>query len=136
MQSNILKTKIVVCISIMFFLISSCNKKNDLENQITIKINSIDSKTKKPRVNAFDTIEVRMRCVGYLMKTFKKVGEYTTDSTGSVKIKLDSTEQYIFLLRGPNIYGSAEFTEAFTKERLKDGQEVNIEVISHISEDL
>jgi hypothetical protein len=130
MQSNILKIKIVLYISTLFFLISSCSKKSDLENQITIKINSINSETKKPRVNAFDTIEVRMQGIGYLMKTFKKVREYTTDSTGSVKIKLDSTEKYIFIVKGTNIYGSAGFTGAFTKETLKDGQEVNIEVIS------
>jgi hypothetical protein len=130
MQLNILKTRIVVCNSIMVFLILSCNKKNDLKNQITIKINSIDNKTKLARVNAFDTIEVRMQGFGYLTKTFDKVGEYVTDSTGSVKVKLDCTEEYIFILGGPNIYGSAEFTEAFTKEKLKDGQEVNIEVIS------
>lgn len=58
------------------------------------------------------------------------MAEYTTDSTGSVKIMLDGTEGYNFLLRGSNIYGSAEFSEAFTKEKLKDGQEVNIEIIS------
>lgn len=131
MQLNTLKVKIIVCISIMAFLISSCTKKPDLENQITIKINSIDSKTKQPRVNTFDTIDVRIKKFGFLTQRFVKVGEYATDSIGSVKIKIDSTEEYIFMLSsGKNIYGSAEFTEAFTKEKLKDGQEVDIEVFS------
>ena len=112
----------------MFALLTlSCSKKSD---QITITIHAIDSKTKQPRVNTFDTIEVRKEEFGYLMKTFKKVAEYTTDATGSVKISLDGTEGYNFSLSEPNIYGSAEFSEAFTKEKLKDGQEINIEVVS------
>ncbi|CAD0003393.1 hypothetical protein [Flavobacterium chungangense] len=130
MQSNILKRKIVLYILMMFFLILSCNKKNNLENQITIKINSIDSETRKSRVNIFDTIEVSVQENGYLMKSFNKVGEYVTDSSGSIKIKIDSTKGYKFMLHGHNIYGSANFSEAFTKEKLKNGQEVNIEVIS------
>lgn len=130
MKLNILNTKILVYIYVLFFLISSCKKGNDLENQITIKINSNDSKTKQRRVNMYDTIDVRMQGIGFLTQSFDKVGEYVTDSTGSVKIKLDGTEEYIFILSGPNIYGSAEFARAFTKEKLKDDQEVNIEVIS------
>lgn len=130
MQSKTLKKKIVLYISIVFFLILSCNKKNSLENQITIKINSIDHESRKVRVNIFDTIEVSVQENGYLMKSFNKVGEYVTDSSGSIKIKIDSTKGYKFMLHGPNVYGSANFSEAFTKETLKNGQEVNIEVIS------
>lgn len=130
MQSKNLKKKIVLYISIVFFLILSCKKKNSLENQITIKINSIDRETRKVRVNIFDTIEVSVQENGYLMKSFNKVGEYVTDSSGSIKIKIDSTKGYKFMLHGPNVYGSANFSEAFTKETLKNGQEVNIEVIS------
>ena len=128
MQSNILKT--IILYIIMFFLILSCNKKNNLDNQIIIKINSIDSETRNSRVNIFDTIEVSVEENGYLMKNFNKVGEYVTDSSGSIKIKIDSTKGYKFMLRGPNIYGSANFSEAFSKEKLKNGQEVNIEAIS------
>lgn len=130
MQSDILKMKIIVCISVVALLIFSCTKKTNLENQITIKINSIDGKTKQRRVNMFDTIEVRITEFGIPMQKYVKVAEYITDSTGSVKIKVNSTEEYRFMISGPNIYGSANFTEAFTKEKLKDGQEVNIEVIS------
>lgn len=70
MQSNIIDTKILVYISVLFFLISSCKKGNDLENQITIKITSIDSKTKQRRVNMFDTVEVREEGFGFIKKTF------------------------------------------------------------------
>jgi len=125
MQIKILKMKIVLCI-IMALLLSNCTKKSDLENQITIKINLIDSKTKEPRADVFDTIDVRMQGIGYLMKTFNKVGEYVTDSTGSVKIKVDRTEEYYFIVEEPNIYGSIDFT----KGELKNDQEVNIEVMS------
>jgi len=127
MKSNVFKAIKLICVFIFALLIFNCNKKSD---PITITIHSIDSKTKLPRLNTFDTIEVRKEGFGFIKKTFKKVAEYTTDSTGSVKIKFDGTEGYNFLLRGPNVYGSAEFSEAFTKEKLKDGQEVNIEVIS------
>ncbi|MDR7209619.1 hypothetical protein [Flavobacterium piscis] len=126
MQLNILKEKIVICISIMFLLILSCNKKNDLENQITIKINSIDSKTKQPRINMFDHVVVRKEGIGYLMKTFDKVGEYITDSTGSVKIKIDSTKIYDISVTGLNVLGG----DMYYPGHLKDGQEVNIEVVS------
>ncbi|CCG52344.1 Hypothetical protein KQS_01760 [Flavobacterium indicum GPTSA100-9 = DSM 17447] len=112
-------------------MILSCNKNTNLENKITIKVNSIDSDSKQLRVNTFDVIEVRAEGFGYLMKTYEKVGEYTTDSSGSVKIEIDGSKQYRFMISGPNGYGSANFTEAFTKEKLKDGQEVNIEVITH-----
>jgi len=130
MQSSIPKTKIILRIFIMFFLISSCTHKSDLENQITIKITSIDSKTKQPRINMFDTIVVRKEENGYLTKIYSKVGEYITDSTGSVKIEIDQNEGYKFILRHRGFYGSESFGEPFTKEKLKDDQEVNIEVIS------
>ncbi|MFM9988356.1 hypothetical protein [Flavobacterium sp.] len=126
MQSIILKTKILGYISIMFFLILSCNKKSDLENQITIKINSIDKETKKNRLNMFDTVVVRKEGIGYLMKTFNKVGEYVTDSTGSVKIKIDSTKTYDISVLGLNVLGG----EMCYPRHLKNGQEVNIEVFS------
>ncbi|MRX42021.1 hypothetical protein GJU43_22320 [Flavobacterium sp. LC2016-23] len=70
MQLNIDKTKLAVCISILALLISNCSRKTDSENQITIKINSIDSKSKQRRVNLFDTVEVRKEKFGYLTKTF------------------------------------------------------------------
>ncbi|WDF65353.1 hypothetical protein [Flavobacterium sp. KACC 22763] len=127
MKSSVLGAIKLICVFIFILLFFNCNKKSD---SITITVHSIDSKTKLPRLKTFDTIEVRTEGFGFIKKTFKKVAEYTTDSTGSVKIMLDGTEGYNFLLRGPNIYGSAEFSEAFTKEKLKDGQEVNIEVIS------
>jgi len=128
MQSHILISKIIVCISTLF-LIAGCNEKKDSENQITITVRSVDSKTKNPRINMFDTIVIRKEGIGYLTKTYTKVGEYITDSTGSVKIKVDRNEGYIFLLSRMGVYGSENFAEAFTKEKLKDGQIVNIKAI-------
>lgn len=126
MQSNILNTKIVVYISILFFLISSCKNENDLKNQITIKINSIDSKTKQRRVNFFDTVEVRKEGFGFIKKTFPVEKIYIMDSMGSVKIKIDSTKLYKIFVLGIKAFGP----EMYYPGHLKDGQEVNIEVIS------
>ena len=131
MQSNIRKTKIVVCISVIALLISNCKRKTDSENQFTITINLVDNETKQRRINTFDTIEVRKEKIGWnLMRAYPKVGEYITDSMGSVKIKIDSTCGYRFMLNRRGYYGSESFAEPFTKEKLKDGQKVNIEAIS------
>ncbi len=111
--------------STIALVISSCNRKIDLENQITIKINSIDSKTKLPRINAFDTIDVRIESIGFPTKRFPKIAEYVTDSSGSVKIKIDRTEKYLLLLGAPYIFGS----EDIVGQNLKDEQEINIEAI-------
>jgi hypothetical protein len=124
MQSNTLNIKNVIFIFLIIMFITNCKGKDDLEGQITIKINSIDRDTKQHRINAFDTIEVRKEGIGYLMKTFDKVGQYVTDSKGSVKIKIDKMEKYMFLLSRRNYFGS----ETFEGEFLKNGQEVNIEV--------
>lgn len=122
--------KKIICISVVAMLISSCTNKTNSENQITIKINSIDVKTKQLRVNMFDTLDVRMTKSGFPTQKYVKVAEYITDSTGSVEIKCDSNEEYRFMISGPNVYGSANFTKPFTKEKLKDGQVVNIEVVT------
>lgn len=129
MQLNILKTKIVISIFMICFFLG-CNKKSDLENQITIKITAVDNKTKLPRTKKFDTIEIREEGVKYLTKTFDKVEECVTDSTGSVKIKINRTKGYKFLVKKRGFYGSESFGEPFTKEKLKNNQEVNIEVMS------
>lgn len=127
MQSDIFKMKVIICFSVVTLLTFSCTKKTGvLENQITIKLNSIDYETKQPRINIFDTIDVRIAKFGFPMRKFVKVSEYITDSTGSVKVKLDQNEEYHFILGGKKIYGATEFS----KGELKDGQEVNIEVIS------
>lgn len=126
MQLNIRKTKIVVCISVIALLISNCNRKTDSENQITIKINSIDSKTKQRRVNLFDIVEVRKERFGYLTKTFPVEKKYTMDSMGSVKIKIDTTKLYKIFVLGSKAFGPEMYYPGY----LKDGQEINIEVIS------
>lgn len=124
MQSHTLITKIIVCISTLF-LNAGCNEKKDSENQITITIRPIDSKTKRPRINMFDTIVIRKQGIGYLIKTFNKVGEYITDSTGTVNIKVDSTKIYDISVFGLNGSGG----EIYYPGNLKNGQEVDIEII-------
>lgn len=126
MQSRILKLEIVVFASLLSLLISNCNMKDDSKNQITITINSVDKETKQRRVNKFDTVVVRKEGIGYLMKTFDKVGQYVTDSTGSVKIRIDSSKIYDISVSGLNVLGGDMYNPGY----LKDDQEVNIEVIS------
>ncbi|WP_157813307.1 hypothetical protein [Flavobacterium sp. 5] len=118
--------KIVISISIIALLISNCSRKTDLDNQITITINSVDSKTKLPRINTFDDVEVRKEGIGYLMKTFKRVGKYKTDSTGSVKVKIDTTKIYDISVLAENALGGDMYYPGY----LKDGQKVIIEVVS------
>jgi len=126
MQLKIHKMNTILCVFLITMLTVRCAKKTNLENQITITINSIDSKTKLPRVNAFDTIDVRIAEFAIPTRKYVKVAEYITDSTGSIKVKLDCDEEYHFILRGTYIYGATEFSNG----ELKDGQEINIEVVS------
>ncbi|WP_394675156.1 hypothetical protein [uncultured Chryseobacterium sp.] len=128
MQLGILRTKIIL--PLLLLLLLDCNRKNDLNNPITITIKVIDSKTKQSRINKFDTIEVRKEGLGYLGKTFDKVGEYITDSTGIVQITIIPKEGYRFMASGQNVYGSANFTKAFTKKILRNNEQVIIEVTS------
>lgn len=128
MLSNILKIKNEIFVFLILTLIINCKGRNDLENQIAIKITLINRDTKQPRINSFDTIEVTKEGIGLLTKSFDKVAEYITDSTGSIKIKINSNEGYNFSISRKGFYGSENFSDAFTKEKLKDGQEINIEV--------
>lgn len=126
MQSIIHKVKVLVCFSFLSLIIVNCKESNDLENQITITINSIDKKTKQRRVYMFDTVVVRKEGIGYLKKTFDKIGEYVTDSTGSVKIKIDNSKICDISVSGLNVLGGEMYSPGY----LKNGQEVNIEVVS------
>lgn len=126
MQSKILKMGIVLCVSLVAILNLNCKGKGDLEDQITITINSIDKETKQRRINKFDTVVVRKEGIGYLTKAFDKIGEYVTDSTGSVKIKIDYSKICDISVSGLNVLGGDMYYPGY----LKDGQEVNIEVIS------
>lgn len=91
---------------------------------IDVKINSVDRGSGKMRNNMFDTIEIRREGKGYLMKTFNEFGEYVTDSTGSVIVKIDSTKITDISVSGENVLGGMIFYPG----DLKDGDEVNIEV--------
>ena len=126
MRSTILKIKAIVIVSLLALLISNWKGESDLENQITITIHSIDKETKKPRVNLFDIVVVRKEGFGFPKAVYKKIGEYVTDSTGSVKVKIDSSKRCIISVKGLNVLGLEEFYPG----HLKNGQEVNIEVFS------
>jgi hypothetical protein len=127
MKSKIFTIRIVSCSLVVAILISSCERKSDPKNQITIIINSVDGNTKENRVNMFDTIEVRIERFGFPKKKYVKVAEYTTDFAGSVSVKLDRNEAYLFMLGGKRkFFGS----ERFSTEDRKDGKKVNIKVIS------
>jgi len=116
--------KIVSSISLLALLLLSCDKKTDLESQIIIKVNSVDQQTKQLRVNMFDTVIIKEEGNGYLTKTFSKVGEYTTESTGVVKVKIDPSRICDISVSGLNIYGG----DMYYPGHLKDGQVINIEV--------
>jgi hypothetical protein len=128
MLSNVIKIKSATFAILLLVVFETCNQKSDFKNQITIKLNSIDSKTKQLRINKFDTIEVSKSKFGLFARRYVKVAEYVTNPNGSVKIKLDSTERYCFSIRAPYHYGTEYFTEDFTKEILKDGSIINLEV--------
>jgi len=118
--------KIALSISLLALLLLSCNKKTDLDKQITIKVNLVDQETKQSRVNMFDTVLIKEERNGYLTKTFSQVGEYTTDSTGVVKVKIDPSRICDISVSGLNIYGG----DMYYPGHLKDGQVINIEVRS------
>jgi hypothetical protein len=127
MHSKILKISTVSCALLVAILISSCEGKKDLANQITVTINSVDEYTRENRVNMFDTIEVREARIGFPVRRYVKVAEYITDSTGSVKVKLYKNEEYLFMLSGK---GKTDGSLWFSKEDLSDGENVKIEAKS------
>ncbi len=118
--------KILVCICIIITFLS-CDSKSNLDNQITITINSIDKATKQRRENIFDKVIIRKEGGGFLKKNFKITEEYKTDSLGSVKVNIDSTKIYNISVLGLNAAGG----DMYFPGHLKDGQEVFIEVKSN-----
>lgn len=108
----------------LLLIITNCNRKSDIENQITIKIYSIDKESNQRRVDAFDTVDISKESSWYFLKSFPTERKYITDSTGLVKIKIDSTKIYNIIVSGVNVLGGEIYYPGF----LKDGQEVNIEV--------
>jgi hypothetical protein len=126
MQLNLVKIKITTCAIFLLVLFPTCNKKSGFENQITITINSVDKKTKQRRINMFDTLEVRKESFGLLKKTFPIERKYVMDSSGSVKIRIDTSKIYDFSVSGIEVLGGDMYYPGY----LKNGQEVNIEVFS------
>ena len=127
MNPKFLKLNILLCISFLASLFLNCNSKNTLDNEITITIKSIDKESLQPRINKFDTVEVRKEGIGILKKTFNKVGEYVTDSTASVKIKIDTTKIYDISVSGLNASGG----NMYYPGHLKDNQEIDIQIITY-----
>jgi hypothetical protein len=126
MQSKIHKFQVVIYFCSLLFLSIKCNEKTNLEKYISITINSIDKKTKQRRINLFDLVTIRKEEFGLFKKTFKKVGEYVMDSSGSVRIKIDPNKICDISVTGSNVLGGDMFYPGY----LKDGQVVNIEVFS------
>lgn len=126
MQFKILRTEAIIYV-FMILLLVNCKGRSDSENQITITIHAIDKNTQERRINVFDTVVVSKEGFGFLKKTFNKVGEYRTDSMGSVRIKIDSTKIFTVFVSGLNVYGS----DMYFPGNLKNEQEVNIEVEDH-----
>lgn len=114
------KIKINIYFLLLVLLSSNCKNNSSLDNKINVTIKSKDSKTKKVRKNKSDTIQIRMVKFGFLKKNFVTVGEYVTDSLGTVKVKLNPTEKYHISLYGKNVFGWADFNENV----LEDGQTI------------
>ena len=122
MQLPILNIRKTIAGCLIISLLGCTNYEN--KKLIDVKINSVDRGSGKMRTNMFDTIEIRREGKGSLMKTFNEFGEYVTDSTGSVIVKIDSTKINDISVSGENVLGGMMFYPG----NLKDGDEVNIEV--------
>lgn len=122
MQLPILNIRKTIAGCLIISSLGCTNYEN--KKLIDVKINSVDRGSGKMRTNMFDTIEIRRERKGYLMKTFNEFGEYVTDSTGSVILKIDSTKITDISVSGENVLGGMIFYPG----DLKDGDEVNIEV--------
>ncbi|SFN48530.1 hypothetical protein SAMN05421594_2927 [Chryseobacterium oleae] len=104
-------------------LLIGCNNSTK-ENEIQVTIKVVDSYTQKPRVN--DRVEVRMGAWGFPTRRYVEVGQYFTDSLGTVSMNLDKNERYSFMTFGPqHAFGSDEYK----KGELKDQQQVVIKVV-------
>ncbi|MCT2563103.1 hypothetical protein [Chryseobacterium herbae] len=114
--------KTVLLVSVLFLLIGCSNSTKENEIKVTIKV--VDSYTQKPRVN--DRVEVRMGAWGFPTRRYVEVGQYFTDSLGTVSMTLDKKERYSFMTFGPQYaFGSDEYK----KGELKDQQQVVIKVV-------
>ncbi len=109
---------------LLLILFLLCDSKSNLKNQITIAINSIDKASKQRRINMFDTVEISEESGGFFKKSFKIVGEFKTDSAGSVKVKVDPNKICNMYVKGFNVSGGTMYMSG----KLKNGQELNIEV--------
>lgn len=117
-----MKVRIIMLIFFFMLLIGCNNSTKENEIQVTIKV--VDSYTQKPRVN--DRVEVRMGAWGFPTRRYVEVGQYFTDSLGTVSMNLDKNERYSFMTFGPqHAFGSDEYK----KGELKDQQQVVIKVV-------
>ncbi|WP_223608901.1 hypothetical protein [Chryseobacterium sp. OSA05B] len=114
--------KVIMQMLFCWLLIGCSNSTKENEIKVTIKV--VDSYTQKPRVN--DRVEVRMGSWGFPTRKYVEVGQYFTDSLGTVSMNLDKRERYSFMTFGPqHAFGSDEYA----KGDLKDQQQVVIEVV-------
>jgi len=113
-----LKKYLFILTLILSFLFLSCKK----ENQIIVTLKSVENKTRQPRINTFDKIEIRKAKFGFI-KGYEIVGEFKTDSLGYLKVKLEKNEEYWAILKCKNMNGWA----FFDKNWLNKSQEIIIE---------
>jgi len=104
-----------------YTLINEFIKNRDI-NFIAIEIRSIDKSTNKTRVNKFDSVLIRTESLGYWVKTFKLTGRYRIDSTGIIKIRVNSKKINFINLYGEDVQGS----DYFPSSTLSNKQVINI----------
>ncbi|WPO83556.1 hypothetical protein SD427_04260 [Chryseobacterium sp. JJR-5R] len=113
--------KIIIYIFFCFLLIGCSSSENNDQIKVTIKV--IDSETRQPRVN--DTVTIRQAKWG-IPRRYVEVGQYVTDSLGSVTLRINKVNRYSFETDGPNFaFGSDEYGEG----ELKNNQQIVIKVV-------
>nr|WP_315026467.1 hypothetical protein [uncultured Chryseobacterium sp.] len=73
-----------------------------------------------------DRVEILIGKWGFPTRQYERIAQYSTDSSGVVKLHLSPDERYSFMTFGPNhAFGSDEYK----KGELKNNQEVIIKVV-------
>lgn len=113
--------KIIIYIFFCFLLIGCSSSENNDQIKVTVKV--IDSETRQPRVN--DTVTIRQAKWG-IPRRYVEVGQYVTDSLGSITLRINKVNRYSFETDGPNFaFGSDEYGEG----ELKNNQQIVIKVV-------
>lgn len=122
MLSQIVKTIFFLLIGMLVYTLLNEFLKNRDANYINIKINAIDKRTNQLRVNKFDSVIIETEGLGYWVKTFKVTGRYKIDSTGFIKIKINSKKINFINLYGDSVMG----TDYYSACKLKENQVIDV----------